>query len=88
MMHQALVPPASLKGHTKKEIGQWRMEFDVLAALNRLGHEVIPLGVEDELGPVRRAIREHSPHLGRGRLVGADEGALHGLQPAWAAAGR
>ncbi|HIF40401.1 MAG TPA: ATP-grasp domain-containing protein [Planctomycetes bacterium] len=63
LMHQALVPPPSLKGHTKKEIGEWRMEFDVLAALNRLGHEVIPLGVEDELGPVRRAIREHSPHI-------------------------
>ena len=63
LMHQALVPPPSLEGHTKKEIGEWRMEFDVLAALNRLGHEVIPLGVEDELGPVRRAIEEHSPHI-------------------------
>jgi D-alanine-D-alanine ligase len=63
LMHQALVPPPSLEGCGEKEIGQWRMEFDVLAALNRLGHEVLPLGVEDELEPVRRALEEHAPHI-------------------------
>ncbi len=63
LMHQALVPPSSLEGCSEKEIEEWRMEFDVLAALGRLGHEVIPLGVDNELGPVRRALKEHEPHI-------------------------
>jgi len=28
-----------------------------------MGHEVIPLGVHDDLGLVRRAIRDHRPHI-------------------------
>jgi len=62
-MHQELVPPNSLEGYSEGEINKWKMEFDVLATLRRLGHEVRPLGVADELLPIRQAITGFRPHL-------------------------
>lgn len=63
LMHDELVPPASLEGQSDEEINKWKMEFDVVATLERLGHEVIPLGVQDELLPIRHAITTHKPHI-------------------------
>lgn len=63
LMHQELVPPDSLEGVPDAEVNKWKMEYDVLATLERLGHEVVPVGVEDELAPIRRAIREVRPHI-------------------------
>lgn len=63
LMHEELVPPASLEGLPEEEIGKWKMEFDVLAALRALGHEVLPIGVADELAPIRKAIAEFKPHI-------------------------
>jgi len=63
LMHEELVPPESLKGCTDKEIWKWKTEFDVLAGLKELGHEVQPLGMSDDLGVVRRAMRDWKPHI-------------------------
>lgn len=63
LMHEALVPPESLEGHSEKEVAEWKTEFDVVAGLNNLGHEVRPLGVASELGPIRLAIEEWKPHV-------------------------
>ncbi len=63
LMHEHLVPPDSMDGVPEKEANNWLMEFDVRAALRDLGHEVIQLGVGDELLPIRRAIEEHKPHV-------------------------
>ena len=63
MMHSELVPPDSLERHSPEEINRWKMEYDVLAALGELGHEVIGVGVEDDLKPIRDALREIKPHV-------------------------
>jgi D-alanine-D-alanine ligase len=63
LMHEDLVPPDSLEGLSQKEIARFKPEFDVVATLNELGHEVRPLGVVDDLGAVRRAILQWEPHL-------------------------
>lgn len=63
MMHAELVPPESLEGLDPQEINRWKMEYDVLAALGSLGHEVLTVPVEDELKPVRVAIRDFKPHV-------------------------
>lgn len=63
LMHEDLVPPNSLDGAKPDDIDKWKMEYDVLAALEKLGHEVIPVGVADELKPIRVAIRAHEPHI-------------------------
>ena len=63
LMHKDLVPPETLEGHTEKEILEWRTEFDVLSELKKLGHEVEPLGVIDDLGPIRWALANKKPHV-------------------------
>jgi len=63
VMHPTLVPPDSLKGHTPEEINVWKTEFDVVSTLRRLGHEVRPLGVQEELNPIRVAAEEWKPDV-------------------------
>ncbi len=63
LMHEDLVPPDSLEGYTDKEIIEWKTEYDVVSTLRDMGHEVVPLGVHDDLGVVRRSISEYKPHI-------------------------
>lgn len=63
ILDRDLVPPDSLKGHSEEEIERWRTEFDVVSTLRAAGHEVRPLGVADELRPIREAIEEFKPHV-------------------------
>jgi D-alanine-D-alanine ligase len=62
-MHPTLVPPASRDGHSAKEYAEWKTEYDVVTTLRGLGHEVRPLGVADELQPIRAAVDEWKPHI-------------------------
>ena len=62
-MHPSLVPPDQREGHTEKEYAQWKTEYDVVTTLRGLGHEVRPLGVCDELQPIRVAVEEWKPHV-------------------------
>ena len=63
LMHPALVPPETLNGYSEKEINAWKTEYDVLTTLRKLGHEVRPLGLQDELMPLRTAITDWKPHI-------------------------
>ena len=63
LMHQALVPPASIEGLDPQKINDFKMELDVCTTLESLGHEVIQVGVEDELAPIRRVLKEVEPHV-------------------------
>ena len=57
------MPPDSLEGVPEKDIQSFKTEYDVVTTLRFLGHEVLNLGVSDELAPIRRAIRDFRPHL-------------------------
>ena len=63
LMHESLVPPDSLRGYSDEEILDWKTEFDVVATLREIGHEVLPVGVCDDLGDIRRAITDFRPHI-------------------------
>lgn len=63
LMHESLVPPASLKGYTDKEIDEFRTEYDVTACLERAGHTVRALGLGDNLSELRTAIMEWKPDI-------------------------
>jgi D-alanine-D-alanine ligase len=63
LMHEELVPPATLEGLTEEQIYLFKMERDVLEGLRELGHEVQAVGVRDELTPVRQAIEGWGPDL-------------------------
>ena len=58
-----LMPPYSLEGKEAKEIEKWRIEYVVITALRKAGHEVMKLGLRDELSVVRPAIENFKPHI-------------------------
>ncbi len=63
LTHPDLVPPDSLDGHSEAEVNVFKTDFDVVSTLRGLGHEVQSLGIEDELRPIRSAIRTFKPDL-------------------------
>jgi D-alanine-D-alanine ligase len=63
LMHEDLVPPDTIEGLTDKQIAPWKTEYDVVATLKDLRHEVMPLGVASDLGVLRRAIETFRPHI-------------------------
>jgi len=63
LVHEDLVPPESMEGHSDKEILEWKAEYDVITTLREMQHEVRPLGVWDDLGKIRKEIDQWSPHV-------------------------
>ena len=63
LMHPDLMPPDSLKGHSEQDINVWKTEYDVVSTLRGSGHEVRPLGVKNELAPIRDAVESFKPHV-------------------------
>ena len=62
-VHEDLLPPDSIDGLSDEEIQPWKTEFDVIATLRNMGHEVHPIGVYSDLQVIRRAIQEFRPHI-------------------------
>src|SRR5262249_47323653 len=58
-----LLPKGDLKDFSGKERELRKTEFDVRDAIERLGHEVYPIGVSDDLSTSRGAIDAHKPHV-------------------------
>jgi len=61
LMHVGLLPPVDAT--SREENTEWKTEFDVLSTLRAIGHEVMPLGIHDDLGVIRKAIDEWKPHV-------------------------
>jgi D-alanine-D-alanine ligase len=62
LVHDYLVPPDDVTG-VDTATAQWRTEYDVLATIRELGHEVRVLGVKDDLASIRQANEEFKPHI-------------------------
>src|SRR5215472_6379793 len=63
LLHPDLIPPESSKGFSEQEINVWKTEYDVVSTLRAAGHEVRPLGVHDELRPIREQIDSFKPDV-------------------------
>jgi D-alanine-D-alanine ligase len=63
LLHPDLMPPESCKGYSEQEINVWKTEYDVVSTLRAAGHEVRPLGVHDELKPIREQIESWKPNV-------------------------
>ena len=63
LMHPQLVPPDSLDGQDPRDVARWRAEYDVVTCLRAHGHEVRPLGVQEDLAPIREAVEAYRPHV-------------------------
>lgn len=62
LMHKHLVPPQDTSGVDTQQ-AEWKTEFDVVTALRKIGHEVEPLGVEQDLAIIRNTIDAWKPHI-------------------------
>lgn len=62
-MHGELVPPENAAELGVEAIDAYKMEYDVCTTLEAQGHDVARVGVEDELRPLRLAMKEHRPHV-------------------------
>jgi D-alanine-D-alanine ligase len=63
LVREGHVPPLTLDGVSDEELRPWKAEFDVCETLRRLGHQVLPLGVYDDLAPIRKALRDFEPDI-------------------------
>src|SRR5262249_10594560 len=63
LVREGLVPPETIEGLTESEIQPWKTEYDVISTLRKMGHEVLPIGLYDDLGIIRKALEEKKPHL-------------------------
>ena len=58
-----LLPAGDLKDYSEKQRELRKTEFDVRDAIDALGHEVISIGVSDDLSTIRGAIDAHKPDI-------------------------
>lgn len=63
LMHEDLVPPDDPSTMTEEELLDVKTEQDVVQGLRDLGHEILKLGVRDELAPLRSAIQDWKPDI-------------------------
>ena len=72
LLYEQLVPPEGAN-EAEARTSEWKTEYDVVTTLRALGHEVLPLGVSSDLGPIRRAVEEFKPHVAFNLLEAFDE---------------
>ena len=60
---ETLLPAGDLKDYSEKQRELRKTEFDVRDAIDALGHEVISIGVSDDLSTIRGAIDAHKPDI-------------------------
>ena len=63
LTHAYMIPPDDLKNRDDPRIESCRTEFDVREALLKLGHEVIIVGLNDDITPVRETIEQWKPDI-------------------------
>jgi D-alanine-D-alanine ligase len=61
LVHKDLVPKEAV-GKTDVS-AEWRMEWDVVTTLRKRGHELLVIGVHDDLTPIRQAVDEFKPTI-------------------------
>jgi D-alanine-D-alanine ligase len=73
LMDKALVPPDSVTDLSAGKIAPYKTELDVCTSLNALGHDVMKLGVQDDLTVIREAIDAFKPQIAFNLLEGFDD---------------
>jgi D-alanine-D-alanine ligase len=63
LVHADLIPPDSIDGLSDEAIAPFKTEFDVMATLRTMGHQVWPIGVSSDLGGIRAAAEHLQPDI-------------------------
>ena len=61
LVHKDLVPREDVSSADVNP--EWRMEWDVVTTLRKRGHDVLVIGVHDDLTPIRQANEEFKPAI-------------------------
>lgn len=63
LVREGLIPPPDVTEYDIENPPPWKMEFDIMRTLREMGHDVHPIGLYDDLAPVRQSILEWKPHI-------------------------
>lgn len=63
LVHPDCVPPDSIEGLSTEEMASFKTEFDVVATLMNMGHNVRVLSVAMDLGTIRDAVQDFKPYV-------------------------
>lgn len=63
LTHSNLIPAEEINNRKNPALRDCHTEFDVKTALQKLGHEYIFVGIDDDITPIRQAIREWKPDI-------------------------
>lgn len=63
LLDPEFMPPDSIKGLSEQELYKFKTEYDVIKTLRSAGHDVRPLGVRDELKPIRDEVESFKPDV-------------------------
>jgi len=63
LVHEDLVPPEDYDSLSEAEQMELKTEYDVCTGLEDLGHDVLPLGLGDDLAPLRQATQTWKPQI-------------------------
>lgn len=63
LCHTDLVPPDRIEDVSEKRAFEVKTEYDVITTLRKSGHEVLVLGVQYDLKPIRDAVEEWKPDV-------------------------
>lgn len=63
LVHADLIPPESIDGMSDEQVAPFKTEFDVMATLREMGHEVFPIGVSSDLAGIRAAAEHLEPDV-------------------------
>lgn len=62
LMHDYMVPPDDVS-NVDLATAEWKTEYDVTSSLIDMGHDVMILGVKDDLGAIRQAVDDFKPQI-------------------------
>jgi len=63
LMHPTMVPREDRESYSEHQLYQMKTEYDVVTTLRKLGHEVTPVAVANDLAPIRDVIAEWKPDI-------------------------
>jgi D-alanine-D-alanine ligase len=64
LVHKHLVPPETPPAQDADATSlEWKMEWDVVSTLKSSGHELLVIGVDDDLTPIRQSMEEFKPTI-------------------------
>lgn len=65
LLDNEFMPPDDIANlsETEQLSAPWKMEYDIYASLCNMGHEVLRLGLADDLAPLRQAIENFKPQI-------------------------